>query len=128
MIDIKNGNIKVNDDLIFFPGFSFNDFKRTPYYKGQDGVRMIYLDEPQKIGKYKFLVGFFFKNGIIYMLSLINCDKNFEVNNEKNRKDIHDLILEENGIQNGKEYKWGRVISEYDARSNISSINIFYLK
>ena len=56
MIDIKNGEFKVNDTLTFFPGFTFKDFERTPYFKGQDGVRIIYLDEPQKIGKYKFLV------------------------------------------------------------------------
>ena len=48
MIDIKNGEFKVNDSLIFFPGFTFNDFRRTPYFRGQDGVRIIYLDEPQK--------------------------------------------------------------------------------
>ena len=128
MIDIKNGEFKVNDSLIFFPGFTFNDFKRTPYFKGQDGVRIIYLDEPQKIGKYKFLVGFFFKDRVIYMVTLINCDKDFQENEEKNRKGIHDSILQENGIEDGKEYKWRKVVSGYDARSNISSINIYYLK
>ena len=90
--------------------------------------RIIYLDEPQKIGKYKFLVGFFFKDRVIYMVTLINCDKDFQENEEKNRKGIHDSILQENGIEDGKEYKWGKVVSEYDARSNISSINIYYLK
>lgn len=127
MIDVKNGSFKVNDNLKFFPGFSFKDFERTPYYKGQDGVRTIYLDEPQKIGDYIFLVRFFFKNNLIYMVSLINCDKDFQENEEENRKSIHDLILQEKGIENGKLYKWGKVVSEYDARSNMSSINIFYL-
>ena len=126
MIDIKNGEFKVNDSLIFFPGFTFNDFKRTPYFKGQDGVRIIYLDEPQKIGKYKFLVGLFFKDRVIYMITLINCDKEFQENEERKRKNIHDSILQENGIEDGKEYKWGRVVSEYDVRGNISSINIYY--
>lgn len=126
MIDIKNGDFRVSNNLTFFPGFSFNDFKKTPYYKGQDGIRIIYLDKPQKIGKYNFLVGLFFKDSIIYMVSLINCDKVFQQNEEKDRKGIHDFILQENGIDNGKEYKWGKVVSEYDARSNMSSINIFY--
>ena len=62
------------------------------------------------------------------MVTLINCDKDFQENEEKNRKGIHDSILQENGIEDGKENKWGKVVSEYDARSNISSINIYYLK
>ena len=117
----KNRMIRVSAEIP-----ELNDFKRTPYFKGQDGVRIIYLDEPQKIGKYKFLVGFFFKDRVIYMVTLINCDKDFQENEEKNRKGIHDSILQENGIEDGKEYKWGRVVSEYDVRGNISSINIYY--
>lgn len=52
--------------------------------------------------------------------------KNISESNEIDRKTIHDKILSENGIQNNVSYNWGKIISEYDPRSNISSIDIFY--
>ena len=45
MLDIRNGFLKISDELTIFPGFSFEQFKHTRFYKNQDGVRIIYLDE-----------------------------------------------------------------------------------
>ena len=41
-------------------------------------------------------------------------------------KKIHDKILTEMGLLQGEKYQWGKIVSEYDVRSNISSINIYY--
>ena len=126
MINIHTGVLKINSDLIFSSSYTFEDFKRTPYFNGQDGVRIIYLDEKQIINGRTYLVSFFFREGKIYMVSLINCDENILEDNEKIRKERHDKILLHEGIEDGKEYNWGKIESKYDARSNVSSIDIFY--
>lgn len=126
MINIQTGVLKINNDLTFFPYFYYEDFKRTPYFKGQDGVRIIYLDEKQIIEGRTYIVSFFFREGKIYMVSLINCDDNISEDREKERKKIHDRILLQEGIESGKEYNWGKIESKYDVRSNVSSIDIFY--
>lgn len=126
MIDLKKGIIKINDNLVFSPNFSYDDFKKTPYYNGQNNVRMIYLNEYQIIEGRKYMVSFFFKKDKIYMVSLVNCDEIISEDNEKRRKKKHDNILSLEKIENGKEYCWGKIQSEFDARSNVSSINIYY--
>lgn len=126
MVDISTGMMKINDELSFYPGFLFDDFKKTKYYNGQDEIRIIYLDEKQIIMGNKYIVNFFFRDNKIYVVSLINCDEDILESEESRRKDIHDEILKKNNIENGYEYFWGKVISEFDTRSNISSINVYY--
>ena len=45
---------------------------------------------------------------------------------EDKRKILHDDILNELGINQQMEYSWGKISSDYDARSNVSSIDIMY--
>ena len=97
MLDISNGFFKILDKLIIFPGFSFEQFKNTRFYKNQDGLRIFYLDEQQIIDNRKYIVSLFFRNGKIYMVSLICCDKEFSEKDEDKRKILHDDILNEFG-------------------------------
>ncbi|MDE7435703.1 MAG: hypothetical protein K2N01_07800 [Lachnospiraceae bacterium] len=126
MQDIYNGFLTISDELTIFPGFSFEQFKHTRFYKNQDEVRIIYLDEQQIIDNRKYIVSLFFKNEKIYMVSLICCDKEFSEKDAVKRKELHDDILKELGINQKKEYSWGKISSDYDARSNVSSIDIIY--
>ncbi|EIA6961591.1 hypothetical protein K7Q37_002921 [Listeria monocytogenes] len=126
MLNTVNGELKINDELIVHPEYQFDEFKNTEYYDGQDGIKIIYLEKIQKIDTYHYFVNLFFKEKQLYSVSLINCDQNISESNEIDRKTIHDKILNENGIQNNVSYNWGKIISEYDPRSNISSIDIFY--
>ena len=126
MLDISNGFFKISDKLIIFTGFSFEQFKNTRFYKNQDGLRIFYLDEQQIIDNRKYIVSLFFRNGKIYMVSLICCDKEFSEQDEKKRKELHDTILSELGLNSHMKYNWGEISSDFDARSNISSINIIY--
>ncbi|HFK1053048.1 TPA: hypothetical protein ACGXKV_002919 [Listeria monocytogenes] len=126
MLNTVNGELKINDELIVHPEYQFDEFKNTEYYDGQDGIKIIYLEKIQKIDTYHYFVNLFFKEKQLYSVSLINCDQNISESNEVDRKTIHDKILSENGIQNNVSYNWGKIISEYDPRSNISSIDIFY--
>ena len=126
MLDICNGFLKISDELTIFPGFSFEQFKNTRFYKNQDGLRIFYLDEQQIIDNRKYIVSLFFRNGKIYMVSLICCHKEFSEKDEDKRKILHDDILNELGINQQMEYSWGKISSDYDARSNVSSIDIMY--
>lgn len=126
MIDIKSGILKIGEDLVFSPKFTYRDFMKTPYFNGQDSKRVIYLEDRKTIDDKSYLISFFFRNEQLYMVSLINCDEDISPRDELMRKKLHDNILQKYGIENGKEYVWGRVESNYDARSNESSIDIFY--
>ncbi|MHC5251389.1 hypothetical protein ACYRFS_04240 [Listeria kieliensis] len=126
LLNLNNGELRIADDLVFYPGYTFDEFKQTSFYKGQDGIRLINLDGFQEIDEKKYVVNFFFRDGKIYVVSLINCDVDIPEGEEGKRKEIHDLILKQNGIESGTSYKWGEVVSEFDKRSNISSIDIYY--
>ena len=126
MLDISNGFLIISDERTIFPGFSLEQFKHTRFYKNQDELRIIYLDEQQIIDNRKYIVSLFFRNRKIYMVSLICCDKEFSEKDEGRRKILHDDILHELGINQQMEYSWGKISSDYDARSNVSSIDIMY--
>ena len=126
MIDLQTGNIMIYPDLILHSNLTFLEFKKTSFYDNQNPNKIIYLVEPQKIDDKKYIVSLFFRDGKIYSFSLLNIDFDFTVETEKERKQIHDKILLSYQIVSGKKYSWGMIESEYDSRSNISSINIFY--
>ena len=126
MIDLQTGNIMIYPDLILHSNLTFLEFKKTSFYNNQNPNKIIYLVEPQIIDDKKYIVSLFFRDGKIYSFSLLNIDFDFTVETEKERKQIHDKILLSYQIVSGKKYSWGIIESEYDSRSNISSINIFY--
>ena len=101
MIDVTNGEVSTREGLVIGPNYSFDKFKTTKFYNGQDGVRIIYLDEHQTIYGRQFIMSLFFRDGIIYMVSLICCDEKFSESNERDRKKIHDKILTEMGLLQG---------------------------
>lgn len=127
-MDISKGIVEIDNELVVKPNFTFEQFKETKYYTNQDGIRIIYLDEPQIIKNRKYIVSLFFRDGKIYMLSLICCDAEYSEKDESKRKDLHDLILKELGVLENSNFEWGEIKSIYDARSNISSMGHSYIK
>lgn len=87
MIDVTNGEVSTREGLVIGPNYSFDKFKTTKFYNGQDGVRIIYLDEHQTIYGRQFIMSLFFRDGIIYMVSLICCDENFLNQTRETEKD-----------------------------------------
>ncbi len=126
MDDIRAGIVSISDGLTIYPGFSFEQFKHTKFYKGQDGIRIVYLDGQQTIRGRKYIVSLFFRYGKIYLVSFVCCDQEFSADDEKKRKRFHDDILSELGLEPQERYRWGKISSDYDARGNLSSINIVY--
>lgn len=125
-MDIINGIINIDNELVVKPNFTFEQFKKTRFYNNQDGIRIIYLDGPQIIESRGYIVSLFFRNDKIYMVSLICCDQEYAETDECKRKDFHDKILHEFGLLENSKFEWGEIESVYDARSNVSSINIIY--
>ena len=126
MIDLKNGSILIGHEIKLNKDFTFEKFKESKLYNGQEGIRIIDLKEIQIIDGKKYSVSLLFKEGIMYMVSMINCDCDISMEQEMQRKEVHDKILENMGIQSGNVYSWGKIVSQYDSKSNISSINIYY--
>ena len=126
MIDFNSGIIQISDDLRIYRGFSFDEFRKTSFYTGQDPERSFYLNDKQCVDGRNYRIGLFFRSSVIYMVSLICCDKVFDMETEPERKNFHDLILKEYNINSRQTYDWGRVSSNYEPRGNISSIDVTY--
>ena len=122
---IDKGVISLSDDLVITSGYTFDQFRATRYYKGQKPERVFWLDEKFMFQGHSFMVSLFFRSGVIYMLSLLCCDLEFGMEEEKKRKELHDEILQSGGIGRSDQ-EWGYVESVYDARSNISSIDLVF--
>lgn len=90
----KDGIISLNNNVIISPGYRFEDFKKTLYYNGQDGIKIVYLDSRVIIDKHEYIISLFFRNSVLYMLSLICCDIDFSIEQERERKKMHDEILQ----------------------------------
>ncbi len=126
MINLKTGEIRVNRELTLSPWFTFEDFKNTSFFDNHDGIKSIQLKEKQTIGNNSYFVSFFFRNSKLYAITLMLADMSISEKDEEHRKNLHDEVLRLNGIENGKAYSWGKIVSEYDKRSNSSEILIVY--
>lgn len=124
-MNLKSGIIEINGET-FSPGYTFEDFKNSSLYDGQDGVRIIRLKGIVKLLENNYIVSLFFRNNVLYMLSLICTDIEFQFSEEVKRKQFHDSILEKNGLDTESYFEWGNIKSVYDPKGNVSSINIIY--
>ena len=109
-IDLKTGIIEINGEIIM-PGYTFEDFRNTKFYKGQDGIRIIRINDTAQIGENKFIASF---------------DVEIPFSEEIKRKNIHDNILKNNGLAPESFFDWGNIKSVYDPKGNVCSINIIY--
>ena len=74
MNDISKGVVSLSDDLAIASGYTFDQFRATRYYKGQNPERAFWLEKKFMLQGHTFMAGLFFRNGVIYMLSLLCCD------------------------------------------------------
>lgn len=120
------GIIQISKDFVVTPSYTFEQFRNTVYYHGQDRKRIINLNDTFEIEGRAFRVSLFFRDSILYMLSLVCCDVSIAFREEEKRKAVHDQILAQHGIEQKKVYGWGSIVSNYDPRGNVSSIDIIY--
>ena len=124
--DIRNGILRLSEDLILSPEYTFEDFKKTSYYKGQDGIRVITLYDRYNIEGNTFLVSLVFVDGRLDNVSLVCTDEEFSWETEPERKKLHDRILNDWGLSGENLFEWGNISSVFDAKSCVSSIVIRY--
>ena len=110
-MDLKSGLIEINGE-IFTPGYTFENFQKSTFFEGQDGVRIIRLNKTVQISGNNFITSLFFRNKIF--------------SEEIKRKQFHDAILAKNGLSPETFFDWGNIKSVYDPKGNVSSINIIY--
>ena len=125
-LDISKGIIKLSDNLVIFPGYSFEMFKNTQYYCNQDEIRQIILDGEFVIENRHYKVSLCFRKRRIYFLELMCVDEEFTCETEPQRKSLHDQILNEWGLFEYNEFDWGKITSNFDPKGCISSILIVY--
>ena len=124
--DIRNGILRLSEDLILSPEYTFEDFKKTSYYKGQDGIRVITPDDRYNIEGNTFLVSLVFVDGRLDNVSLVCTDEEFSWETEPERKKLHDRILNDWGLSGENLFEWGNISSVFDAKSCVSSVVIRY--
>lgn len=124
---LNDGIIEI-DGVKFYPGYTFNDFKKTPFYTNQDGIRQIKLQGEKNILNHEFIVNILFIKYKLYSITLFSVEslKNISFENEPIRKNYHDKILLDWGLKPNNIYSWGKIESIYDEKSNVSEIGFFY--
>ena len=124
-MDLARGIIEIEGER-FYPGYTFEEFKRSHFYTDQDGILFIKLDHPIQIKNHTYLISICFMDYELDLLSLCCIDKEIPFEREIERKSLHDQILAEQGFSPVNNYPWGSVTSSYDPRGNCCDINIVY--
>lgn len=119
----KDGKFIIDGEE-FYPGYTFEDFKKTHFYNNQDGIRIIKLENMVYIEEHQYIVNLMFENLNLYMIQLY-CVDDITLTSEE-RIEVNNKILEEYGLSEEKQFEWGSIKSSYDPRSDVSSIVIIY--
>ncbi|WP_288984423.1 hypothetical protein [uncultured Treponema sp.] len=124
MVEISKGNILIGNEL-FYPNYSFDQFKKSKFYINQDGVRQIKLNGIQQIWEHYFIVNLIFRKNKLYSISLY-CVDDKSLFDEKLLKQKHDKILNQLGLKELTRFDWGYIESYYEQNSASSIIGIYY--
>ncbi len=123
--DLKKGIIEINGE-IFKPGYTFEEFKKSVFYKDQDETRFIMLEDEFRIGENKFRGSLVFHNKVLYMISLCCVDIEISFSDMIKRKKTHDDILKKHGLEPETVFDWGIIESGYDNKGGFFDIIIVY--
>lgn len=121
----ETGRITI-DGVEFYPGYTFEDFKKTKFYSNQDGIRIIRLNGVIKIDNHQYLVNLFFREYTLYMISLVCVDVDIPFEEEEKRAMLHRQIMAEYGLSDVNVFSWGTLKVSYDPRSNSSKIGVIF--
>jgi len=121
----ETGRITI-DGVEFYPGYTFEDFKKTKFYSNQDGIRIIRLNGVIKIDNHQYLVNLFFREYTLYMISMVCVDIDIPFEEEEKRAVLHRQIMAEYGLSDVNVFSWGILKVSFDPRSNSSKIGLIY--
>lgn len=60
-MNLKLEIIEINGEIVS-PGYTFDDFQKSAFFDGQDGIRVIRIKDTVKIEDNNYVVSFFFRN------------------------------------------------------------------
>jgi hypothetical protein len=127
MININNGVVKIENNLVLSSKYSFDEFKRSNYYNNQSEERIIQLGAIQNNESNNIYTSLFFQEGNLKQIFLMLDDPNIQsIDDEPKRKLIHDNYLASIGLKETNKLSWGEIISDFDERSFICHIIISY--
>ena len=121
----ETGRITI-DGVEFYPGYTFEDFKKTKFYSNQDGIRIIRLNGAVKVDEHQYLVNLFFREYTLYMISMVCVDIDIPFEEEEKRAVLHRQIMAEYGLSDVNVFSWGILKVRFDPRSNSSKIGLIY--
>ena len=127
-MDLTRGIIEIEGER-FYPGYTFEDFKKSAFYRHQTDVSIFALNEEQKpivLDDHNFVITVLFHDSKLRILSLYCIDEDISYEQEKRRKKLHKKVMKEQGLSNTNVFAWGTVKSEYDRRIARYSIDIVY--
>ena len=78
------------------------------------------------IDGHKYAADLVFIKGKLYSVSLVCCDVEFTMEREEKRRLLHDEILRRYGLERENKFPWGELVSDYDAKGNVSRISFYY--
>ncbi len=85
MKNIRNGVLSISEGLTIYPGFSFEQFKRTEFYKNQDSIKMIYLEGRQIIDNRKYMVSLFSRMAHANVSATVNLTSSAAISSTSQR-------------------------------------------
>ena len=121
----ETGRITI-DGVEFYPGYTFEDFKKTMFYSNQDGIRIIRLNGAVKVDEHQYLVNLFFREYTLYMISMVCVDIDIPFEEEEKRAVLHRQIMADYGLSDVNVFSWGILKVSFDPRSNSSKIGLIY--
>ena len=121
----ETGRITI-DGVEFYPGYTFEDFKKTKFYSNQDGIRIIRLNGAVKVDEHQYLVNLFFREYTLYMISMVCVDIDIPFEEEEKRAVLHRQIMAEYGLSDVNVFSWGILKVSFDPRSNSNKIGLIY--
>lgn len=136
IINFKNGNFQITDQLIISKETSYNDLlKLVPENKIWDvknGYKWIYFEDTE-IDELFFNIGICFYNEVLFSINFSFNDKqmknsfwdNWNETAELKRKDIYEKWLTKLA-GNKRDFDWGTAGAYFDPRSGAASVYLTY--
>ena len=127
-MDLARGIIEIEGEH-FYPGYTFDDFKKSAFYHHQTDISIFALNNGQSpitLDGHLFVITVLFYDSKLRILSLYCVDEDISYEQEKRRKKLHKKVLKEYGLSRANVFSWGKVESVYDPRIARYSIDIVY--
>ncbi|MGO5087691.1 hypothetical protein ACTQ3U_10410 [Oscillospiraceae bacterium LCP25S3_F9] len=127
-MNLAKGIVEIEGER-FCPGYTFENFKKSIFYRHQTDISIFALNKAQNpivLDNHCFVITVLFRDSKLRLLSLYCIDEDISYEQEELRKKLHKKVLKEQGLSNINVFSWGIVKLEYDPRISRYSIDVIY--